>query len=236
MYGKHYASTYTGSMYGAGVHVFAVWGYALANKDRDGFVELNPAPLADALGNCTSEDVCGALDYLAAPDPNSRSKEEDGRRLVREGQFLYRVVNARKYAELKTAADRREYMRLKKRESRERQKVEDKETPPKKKKPKKKNLPKESKETWLTPYYDTWRNVYGKDAVPPVGPMLKTLRSLEEKHGIDRLTEQWRAYLCQTDVQYTSVPKFAAGFGGWVDDLNEPAFPDYPVEVGIGDR
>jgi len=120
MYGKHFASMYTGSMYGAGVHVFAVWGYAIGNTDKDGFVEINPAVVAGALGNCEPSDVKAALQYLTADDPNSRSDKEKGARLVEEGPFLYRSVNFAEYRDMQKSEDRREYLRVKKRESRER--------------------------------------------------------------------------------------------------------------------
>jgi hypothetical protein len=42
MYGKIFPELYTGSMVGAGCHVFAVWCYALASCDEKGCVELNP--------------------------------------------------------------------------------------------------------------------------------------------------------------------------------------------------
>lgn len=118
MYGKHFASMYTGSMYGAGINVFAVWGYAIGNTDKDGMVEINPVPLSDALGNCTPEDIEAAIQYLTDADPRSRSKKEDGRRLVEEGQFLYRVVNHGEYKKIRMAEDRREYLKLKKRQAR----------------------------------------------------------------------------------------------------------------------
>lgn len=120
MYGKHFASMYTGSMYGAGVHVFAVWGYAIGNTDKDGFVEINPVVVASALGNCTPDDVKAALDYLTSDDPNSRSDKENGARLVEEGPFLYRSVNFAEYRDMQKTDDRREYLRIKKQESRKR--------------------------------------------------------------------------------------------------------------------
>src|SRR3989338_2531118 len=50
MYGKHFAQTYTGSMFGAGPVVFAVWGYVIANARRDGTVEVNAQLVAAAPG------------------------------------------------------------------------------------------------------------------------------------------------------------------------------------------
>jgi hypothetical protein len=119
VFGKSFASMYTGSMLGAGMHVFAVWGYVLANTDRKGFVELNPKLVAVQLGGAEQE-VQAALDYLAAPDSTSRSPAEEGRRLVNEGPFLFRVVNYLEYRQIRDAEERREYLRVKKQESRAR--------------------------------------------------------------------------------------------------------------------
>lgn len=107
MYGKFFRSAYEGSMHGAGFHVFAVWGYAIANADRKGFVDLNPKAIGPKLGGSV-QDVEAALEYLQRPDPDSRSIEEEGRRIVREGTFLFRVVNIRKYREIRDEDEKRE--------------------------------------------------------------------------------------------------------------------------------
>ena len=96
-------------MYGAGPDVFAVWGYTIANA-VDSQVELNAAYLAPLIGT-TVERVQAAIAYLCASDPRSRSKGEEGRRLVPEGEFAYRVPNHDRYRRLRDERDRREYMR-----------------------------------------------------------------------------------------------------------------------------
>lgn len=116
MYGKSYESMYEGSMVGAGINVFAVWNYIIT-KARSGAVEVNPKLLAFTLGGTESE-IVAALDFLQRPDPISRSKAEDGRRIVKDGQFQYRVVNWEKYQAIKNAADKREYNRVKQAEYR----------------------------------------------------------------------------------------------------------------------
>lgn len=118
-YGKAFASMYTGSMVGSGAIVFAVWGYVVANmkparfKDRGSemIVELNTKILATVLGESV-EDVESAIAKLCAPDPESRSTQDDGRRLIDEGAFLYRVVNGRKYAAVRDEQERKEQCRL----------------------------------------------------------------------------------------------------------------------------
>jgi hypothetical protein len=121
MYGKIYAQMFTGSMYGIGPVPIAVWAYVLANTRADHRVELNPRPLADAIGNTTAGEVQEAIDVLSSPDPGSRSQDHDGRRLIQEGQYMYFVPSHERYRNMKNAEDLREYNRIKKQESRARQ-------------------------------------------------------------------------------------------------------------------
>lgn len=117
-WGKVYQSTFTGSMMGAGSDVFAVWSYCLA-YGRRGHVELNPKLLSMQIG-MPEERVKAAIEFLAAPDPASRSAEEKGRRIVYESGFSYRIVNWRKYNPEEET--RRQYWAQKQAESRARKK------------------------------------------------------------------------------------------------------------------
>lgn len=121
MYGKHFSSMYEGSMIGAGAVTFAVMGYVIANGKPDREVgmqvDLNPKLLAFILGE-KEEDVEKAIEKLCSPDPESRSREEEGRRLVRMSQFSYRVVNGAKYRAIRDEERRRETDRESKRRQR----------------------------------------------------------------------------------------------------------------------
>jgi hypothetical protein len=110
MYAKLFPELYTGSMLGAGCVVFAVWPYALSNCDSKGYVELNPKLLAMIFG-ASVQEIEQAIDFLMRPDKDSRSKTEEGRRMVKEGQFLYRHVNYEKYRVIRDKHDRRDYQR-----------------------------------------------------------------------------------------------------------------------------
>lgn len=105
-------------MVGAGVHVFAVWNYAIA-KTRRGTVELNPVLLAFVLG-AEERLVEEAIKFLCSEDPKSRNSAEGGRRLVREGQFQYRVVNWFTYDAIRSSEDLKRYNREKQAEYRKR--------------------------------------------------------------------------------------------------------------------
>jgi hypothetical protein len=119
MYGKAFAKMYTGSMMGAGAHVFVVWGYAIANAGRNHTVDLNPVHLAALIG-FTEAEATRAIEFLCAPDPRSQSTAENGARLKHEGGFMYTLVNGAHYRAIRDEADRREYLRVKKQESRAR--------------------------------------------------------------------------------------------------------------------
>lgn len=126
MYGRIFEQLYTGSMIGAGCPVFAVWGYVIANMREDtevgAQVELNPQLLGYILGAKEAE-VQKAIDYLCAPDPRSRTKELEGRRLVQQGQFAYQVVNGAKYLAIRNAEQKRASDRLRKQKERKLKKV-----------------------------------------------------------------------------------------------------------------
>lgn len=111
MYGKIFASMFEGSMIKSGAVVFAVWAYVIAKMQPDKTVgmqvDINPETLAFALGESV-EAVNKAIEYLCAPDPKSRSKEAEGRRLVKLGEYTYRVVNGAKYRDIRNEEARRE--------------------------------------------------------------------------------------------------------------------------------
>jgi hypothetical protein len=123
LYGKIFGSMYQGSMVGKGAMVFALMGYVIANmrvswvgvgrkkEVTDGFVTLNTKILAATFGEPETAIRAG-IDVLTAPDPESRSKDAEGRRLLKIGEFEYRVVNAAYYQNLKDEEDQREKNRL----------------------------------------------------------------------------------------------------------------------------
>lgn len=120
MYGKLFESTYTGSMVGKGADVFAVWTYIIAHTKPDGRVEVNPILTGMVLG-MTPEAVTAALAFLQDIDPASRNKEHDGKRLIREAEYVYFVPSSAKYRGLTSDAERRDYERQRKAEWRSRQ-------------------------------------------------------------------------------------------------------------------
>ena len=111
-------------MVGAGFAEFAVWDYCIS-KNRSGVIELNPRLLAFILagpGKEAEERVEKAIEFLCRADPESRSKESEGRRLIKEGTYQYRMVNWAAYEGIKSIEDLREYNRRKQAEYRARKK------------------------------------------------------------------------------------------------------------------
>lgn len=109
IFGKIFASMFTGSLYGSGAHVFAVMSYVIGNmqpnKERVEYIRLNPRHLADTIGE-PIERIQEAIDFLCAPDLVKEEQSEEGKRLVMESPFVYRVVNGEYYRTLKDEDDR----------------------------------------------------------------------------------------------------------------------------------
>jgi len=78
----------------------------LALADRDGIVDVPGARVLARAANMDVEEVERALAVLEAPDPDSRTPDEDGRRVIRDGS-VWRVVNYAKYREFRSEAQER---------------------------------------------------------------------------------------------------------------------------------
>lgn len=90
-------------------HVRLVWITMLAMKDARGIVEASIPGLAD-MARVSIDECEGALTTLRAPDPYSRTKDHEGRRIADvDGGF--RILNHEKYRERMSAEDRKEYQR-----------------------------------------------------------------------------------------------------------------------------
>ena len=93
-----------------------MWVTFLALADKDGIVEGSVPGLAD-MARLTVDEARTAIDILSSPDPDSRSKESEGRRILPiDGGWL--LVNHSRYRELLSLEERREYLRIKQAEHR----------------------------------------------------------------------------------------------------------------------
>jgi hypothetical protein len=75
----------------------------LAAADADGVVDMPSVRVLARQLNLSVEDTEVGLGVLEAPDSDSRTPDLEGRRVVREGN-VWRIVNHRKYREVRTKA------------------------------------------------------------------------------------------------------------------------------------
>jgi len=97
-------------------HIRIVWITMLALADKRGIVEGSVPGLAD-LCRVSVDECREGLEKLKAPDPDSRTKAEQGRRIL-EIEGGWQLVNHAKYRAKLNQDERREYLRVKKQESR----------------------------------------------------------------------------------------------------------------------
>lgn len=108
-FGKFFAKTFTGSMRGKGSHVISLMAYAVSHaKPPEGIVEINVELVAFQIGDSV-ERIQQALDFLMSPDPQSRTKDEEGKRLVKIGEFAYKLVTWQKHRDGTDVDARRAY-------------------------------------------------------------------------------------------------------------------------------
>jgi hypothetical protein len=98
-----------------------VWITMLAMADKDGNVWASLPGLADR-AKVTRDECESALKKFFEPDPDSRSREHDGRR-VEKIDGGWRLLNHWKYRAMMGTEDRREYQRVKQAEYRAKKKV-----------------------------------------------------------------------------------------------------------------
>lgn len=117
-YTKLFGSLVTSSVWSEDDKTRIVWITMLALSNRNGLVEAAMPGLARA-ANVPLEDCRAALLKFESPDPDSRSRTFEGRRVERvDGGF--QILNYAKYMALMSKEDIREYKREKMREYRER--------------------------------------------------------------------------------------------------------------------
>lgn len=113
MYAKLFTSIYQGTLRGD-THGLVVFTNLLAHADAEGWVDIHPKAIAEEVG-LSIEQVRTALSALESPDPESRSPEEEGRRIVRLDEHRawgWRIVNHAKYRAIRSEEERREQNRL----------------------------------------------------------------------------------------------------------------------------
>ncbi len=113
MYAKLFASLYQGTLRGNPDEIL-VFTNLLAHADSTGVVDKHWRAIAEEVG-ISRERVEAAISNLEAPDPESRSPEENGCRIVKMDEHRvwgWRIVNHGKYRAIRDEDDRREQNRL----------------------------------------------------------------------------------------------------------------------------
>jgi len=121
MYAKLFGTVITSSLtQKEPIEVRGVFFMLLAIADKDGNVPGSEASIARVI-NVPIAIFRRAIVALSAPDLESNSKAEDGRRIVGLGeQPGFKIVTYEKWSGIRTDEERRAYYAVKKRESRER--------------------------------------------------------------------------------------------------------------------
>jgi hypothetical protein len=120
-YTKLFASILASSIWSEPAETRVVWVTLLALKNRDHIVEASLPGIA-ALARVTMAEAAAAIATLEAPDPHSRTKDHDGRRIQAvEGGWL--ILNGERYQQKFSREERREYLRRKQAERREKLKL-----------------------------------------------------------------------------------------------------------------
>jgi hypothetical protein len=71
--------------------------------------------------------------------------------------------------------------------------------------------------TWLTPFFDLWRELYDSDL--PASQYASDLKKLVDHHGTEKVVEHLRRYLSElSNPSFISIPKFASTFGAYSEE------------------
>lgn len=116
-YTKLFNSILASTIWRADNNTRIVWITMLAMADKYGIVEGSVPGLAD-FARVPVEACRMALNELQQPDEDSRSKEQEGRR-IEAVEGGWRLINHPKYRAKMNADERREYLRIKQREYRQ---------------------------------------------------------------------------------------------------------------------
>lgn len=197
-----------------------LWIWLLGHKDKDGVVPHRELAIADGakLPRSTVEQL---LVKFSGPDPDSRTGDNEGRRIGRTDDGFVRILNHDKYFN-------KDYSTPRWRKWRERQRSNAFANAPTR-------LPTNNKDTdtdtnrqriapaapravvkapsWTREACDDWTTAYNGTA--PGGRIGKALAPLVKQHGWDAVRTAWRAYLSQTEAEYASPQRFASTFGRW---------------------
>jgi len=121
MYAKVFSSMYHGSLATEGPwEALVTFQQFLILADRLGVVDMTREAIA-RITTVPLDIITKGIEVLEQPDPHSRNPNEDGRRLKRLSEHRdwgWEIVNHAHYRAIRSAEERREYMREKMRQTR----------------------------------------------------------------------------------------------------------------------
>lgn len=112
MYARIFQSIYDGTLV-EDWRALVTFQQMLVLCDADGVVDMTPRAISRRTG-IPIEHIEAGIHVLESPDPTSRTETEEGRRILRidpHRAWGWRLVNYKKYKEIRNEEDRREYMR-----------------------------------------------------------------------------------------------------------------------------
>ena len=225
-------------------HVRLVWITMLALSDRNGYVGASIPGLADA-ARVTVEECREALSRLALPDPDSRTKEHEGRRIT-DAEGGWTILNYLYHREREAGERRRVQTREAVRRYRAKKEDDDVSAYSDNRKQSKRGKPMQRAEaeaeadtekkktsrprgragtpTWLTPFLNAWTDRY-HGSPPSPGRLGRALAAVYGTYGPDQTLRHWGHYLARSNGK-ASPEHFAQTFGEW----------EQATELGARDR
>lgn len=112
MYGKLFVSIYDGTL-AEDWRALVTFQQMIILCDQDGILDMTPLAIQKRTG-IPIEHIKAGIEILESEDPYSRTPREHGKRIIRlsdDRPWGWHIVNHKHYRDLRTAEERREYMR-----------------------------------------------------------------------------------------------------------------------------
>ena len=113
MYGKLFESIYDGTLV-EDWKALVTFQQMIILCDQDGILDMTAGAMSRRTG-IPLEIIKQGIEILENPDKASRSPKESGKRIIRlndHRDWGWQIVNHKHYRDLRTANDKREYMRV----------------------------------------------------------------------------------------------------------------------------
>lgn len=114
MFTKVFRSMYDGTLASRGPwQALVTFQQMLILADRRGVVDMTPEAIA-RISTIPIDIIRAGIEALEQPDPGSRTRDENGKRIIRldpARDWGWRIVNYEKYRQIRNEEDRREYQR-----------------------------------------------------------------------------------------------------------------------------